>query len=155
MKFTGWFLLSLLVFFPTVSRAAPAHSIGPGSGILVGDIPDRECDEVLFHSDGTYENGWGWTTDGVQDPDYGSWAECFHVDGEICALQTDLTRSYPWDPGPTMDVFIWLDDGGIPGTVFYLLPDIDPGPAAIWPAISRHRIELAVGCSPGRCNDGT
>ena len=85
---------------------------------------------------------------GVVPPDFGAFAECYEGEFEVCSATFDLVQigSYV---GQTMDVYVWDDAGGEPGAVLCARFDVDPGPIAFWPSVSRHEIELEAGCCTG------
>jgi hypothetical protein len=157
MKPSGWSqVLSVAVFSlvlvflaadPSAGAAQYARSVGPAQGTLV--LPRDEspqCGYLRINSDATYENGYAW---GYLNPTryYGAFAECFlGQHPEVCSLVFDLTGvGYPRH---TLDALVWDDDAGMPGTVLCVTPDVDPGPIALWPDISRHIIDLNPKCYP-------
>lgn len=124
--------------------ASPARGlIGDGQ---LAPIEEGGCGKLVMNSDGTYEGGFGWTYGGVVPPEYGAFAECYSGDASVCAVTLDLTGiGGEWE-GRTMDVFVWEDHAGIPGSVLCMVSAVNPGPVALWPAISRHTVELPEPC---------
>lgn len=118
--------------------------IGPGDVVLIE--PGREtCGTIVLNADGEYEAAFHWQYDGVQPPYYGAFAECYTVDGEVCAAVFDFTRADPPAPG-RLDAYVWADQAGEPGEVTCMVAGVDPGPIASWPMASRHSIPLPDGC---------
>jgi len=103
------------------------------------------CGELLLNADGTWENGYSWLDVESPPPDYGSFAECYSGDGEICAL-VYWVSDIGFNESAIFDAFVWLDDGsGLPGTVVCAKLHNDPGPIPNWPEI--RRIDLSIeGC---------
>jgi hypothetical protein len=146
-------LLAALVGLPASSlertvRAAPPAPIrvpGPLQGPLSGG-PEVDCGDLLLNSDEFYDGGgYGWQYGGVQRPFYGAWAESYTATGEVCGAVFDFTRNSP-PAGRRMDVYVWQDAGGRPGTVTCVEPEVDPGPVAWFPYVSRHVVPLSTGC---------
>lgn len=133
-----WFIMITAII--AVAGEVSSGSLGAGAGTIVG-TPEPVCGTLLFHSDGTYENGYCWQYGGVVDPDYGALAEGYEGVFEVCAAVFDLTTLT--DPFRGMDVYLWADDGGSPGLVHCLEVGADPGAIAMWPNVSRHPIEFA------------
>jgi len=104
------------------------------------------CDLILQNSDGTYENGGAVRNQAVQPPYYGAWAECYHGAYEVCEAIFDFTQT-GLQFEAHMDVYVWEDLGGCPGNVICLRANVDPGPIALWPAVSRHVVDLAGCCT--------
>jgi hypothetical protein len=94
----------------------------------------------MMHADETYESAYGWSYEGQRAPDYGAFAETYSGPCDVHAIILDLT-ALVWYSDP-LDAYVWADDGGIPGPVTAVVPNIDPGTVALWPNVSRHRIEL-------------
>ncbi|MCC7143737.1 MAG: hypothetical protein IT349_16680 [Candidatus Eisenbacteria bacterium] len=119
---------------------------------LLGGAPDRaagNCGTLLARADGTYENGGAVRTDAVQQPYYGAWAECYEGAYEVCQAVFDFTQTGT-QAGQRMDVYLWEDLDGCPGQVLCLRANVDPGPVALWPSVSRHTIDLEGCCTPDR-----
>jgi hypothetical protein len=105
------------------------------------------CDGAILlqHDDGSFENGYGWSGPGSRVPDFGAWAERYESD-VVCSVQFLFIDSGDFQD-QTMDVFVWSDESGNPGTVLCVLRDIDPGPIAPWPQISIH--DVPINCETG------
>ena len=103
------------------------------------------CDLSLHAEGGTYESALSWEFVGVQTPDYGAFAERYEGFQDVCGVVLDLTTT----TGGTgiMDVYVWSDAGGRPGTVRAVVSGYDPGTVATWPAVSRHVVPLSVDCA--------
>lgn len=120
-----------------IGAAEHARSVGAGSGILTDPTRDGPCGVLRMGSDDTYENAYAWDGWVHGPPYYFAFAECFHGQPEVCSLVLDLTQ-LGWYHGQTCDLLIWNDDQGKPGAVLAIMPEVDPGPIAMWPQISRH-----------------
>jgi len=131
-----------------IAGAAPdAISVGPGEGMLPQPKDTNTIcpgSTLHFNANGTYEGAVTWQNSGVAPPHYGAFAECYTLpeNSAVCAAVFDLTRTSGMSGG-TMDVYVWADAGGAPGTVLSLTPAISPGEVAVWPSVSRHSIDIA------------
>ncbi len=135
-----------LVLGFTVANAdeSPITSVGDGTGIL--QPGERgSCPDFYLNADDTYEGGYAWQYGGVVPPDLGSFAECYEGPIGVCAVVLDLSQAGN-QIGQTLDAYVWEDDGGSPGAVLCITTDVDPGPVAFWPSISRHSIDLGTVC---------
>jgi hypothetical protein len=93
---------------------------------------------LLLSSDGTYENGYSWSSAGVVPPTFGAFAERYDVAFQpICSIILDLTQTGA-QAGQTLDAYVWDSFDGEPGLVISAFVNVDPGPVALWPSISRH-----------------
>jgi hypothetical protein len=139
--------MALLLFIALAPLVAPAgatemaRSVGIGQGVLIDPLRDAPCGYLRLSSDNQYENGYAWDGFGIGPPYYGAFAECFiGQHPEVCAVVLDLTSiGYPLCH---IDLFVWDDAGGVPGNILSLTPDVDTGPVAVWPQISRHVLPL-------------
>jgi hypothetical protein len=148
-------ILSLVLISSPGSRVlgAPAEATGYNENTTVIEVPGPEggvdcANAPLFQQDdGTFENGYAWSNQGVVAPDYGAWAECYD-NRFVCEGHFILTQT-GGQAGQTMDVYVWDDDGtGNPGNVICAVTDVDPGPIALWPSLSAHKVALNC-CTPG------
>jgi len=142
-----WIVVALFgLLLPAAGSAADiAPALGPGNGFLESQgARDETCPGGILeiHSDGEYEGAIAWQFDGVAAPYYGAFAEAFSDTGAICSAVFDLTR-LPEQSGGLMDVYVWSDDGGDPGVVLSMTPGVSPGPVSVWPAISRHTVDIS------------
>jgi len=126
-----------------VDRQA-AVSVGPGAG-SPAEGGDSTCGALLFTADGIFEGGWAWQYAGIALPYSGAFAECYFDPAEVCAAVFHFTQA-GYQSGQRMDVYLWDDQGGVPGAVRCILPGVDPGPINYWPTTSRHVVELPGGC---------
>ncbi|MEZ4651972.1 MAG: hypothetical protein R3E97_24860 [Candidatus Eisenbacteria bacterium] len=118
---------------------------GPLQEVLI-PMPESDCGELLINSDEAYDGGgYAWSYGGVQAPYYGAFGERYSVAGEVCGAVFDLTRILP-SAGRTMDVYVWQDQGGLPGVVACVEYGVDPGTIAWFPSVSRHTISLSSVC---------
>jgi hypothetical protein len=123
------------------------NSTGVGEGVLV-DPTDSQCGTLNMNADGSYENGYAWRYAGIQPPYYGAFAECYSGDVAVCSAVFDLTQVGS-DFGQTMDVYVWNDGGGTPGSVACVRTGYDPSTIAFWPNLSRHVASLDNCCVTG------
>jgi len=112
-------------------------TVGCDGGITLPGPDSNPCGgTLLLNWDGSAECGYGWQYGGVAPPYYGAFAECFEFEGELCGIELILTGiGYPCFGS---DLYVWDDDGGIPGIVLSLTQDVDPCPVATWPNLSTH-----------------
>jgi len=96
---------------------------------------------VWMHSDETYESAYAWFGYGCQPPDFGSFAERYETSARLLAVVLDLTGSWYFRVGRA-DVYVWADDGGVPGEVLALEPDVLLGVLPYWPSVDRFFVEL-------------
>ncbi len=134
-------------FVGDLSEIPPGEPVGLGHGRgRVVDTAQRGCGELVFNADATYENGYAWQYGGQLPTCFGSLAERYEVGGAtICGITLDLSQVGNQN-GQLLDAYVWQDIGGIPGAVIQVAVDVDPGPIAFWPSLSRH--EIAINASP-------
>ncbi|MCA9758600.1 MAG: hypothetical protein KDA27_22580 [Candidatus Eisenbacteria bacterium] len=141
--------VALLAAVSTVAGASEvAHETGMGVGTLIGGS-EGTCGDFLLNSDGTYENGYTWSYGGVVAPYYGAFVECYEGPVRVCSVVADLTSLPQGDPYP-VDVYVFDDNGGVPGTVIASSLGNDTGGIAVWPDISRHTFSLETECIEGK-----
>ncbi|MEZ4650924.1 MAG: hypothetical protein R3E97_19500 [Candidatus Eisenbacteria bacterium] len=121
--------------------ADPAASVGAGNGTIRAYQGEGGCGDLLMTSDGTYENGYAWQYGGLTPPYFGAFAECYPAVGPVCGVALDLTQTGNAD-AHNMDVYVWEDDGNVPGPVACVITNVDPGPVAFWPSLSRHLVQV-------------
>lgn len=126
------------------------HSPGAQSDCLTGEagfvLPGRDDNpcpgsDLLLRFDGTGEAACSWQGDGVLPPDYGAWAEGYTATGLVCGIQFHFSALTGWQTGQNLDAYVYDSDGENPSAVLSMTPGIDPGPVAIWPALSSHDID--------------
>ncbi len=132
----SWVLALFLATHAAVGAELPIAELG-GSQTGRVEAPAEDCGQILFNADLSYENGYTWQYSGIVPPDYGAFAEGYGVSGIVCAAHIDLSQVGN-QISQVLDVYVWDDDGGLPGAVLYLLPGQDPGGVAFWPSLSRH-----------------
>ncbi len=141
-------LPALLAIAATVSmfstaRAADSAKVYNGTDPvdtnLILPTDGTGCGPLLLNSDGSYENAYAWQYGGIARPLYGAFAECYSTTGQdwICSVVFDLTQIGN-QAGQSMEVYVWADDGGIPGNVMCGPAHFTPGTIAFWPNLSRH-----------------
>ena len=94
---------------------------------------------VWMHSDGTYEDGYAWFSDGCIPPDYGSFAERYETCQQIAAIALDLCGA-PWMLPGFLDAYVWADGGGVPGEVLAVEWHVEIDSLTYWPQFSRHLV---------------
>lgn len=111
-------------------------------------ITDAE-DTLLFHADGTWENGYAWPPEYSPAPDFGSFAECYSGDGTISSIVLFGTQT-GFESPVFFDAFVWADDvGGQPGSVLCIRVGNGSFVVAFWPAATRMDVELDGCCVSG------
>jgi hypothetical protein len=140
--------LVLILGSSTVVIAQPrVAGYHPGTEVIGGDGETCPGAELVANDDGSMENGYAWGgINGVQPPDYGSWAECYDAD-YVCGVQFLFTTLPQYFHGQNMDVYVWSVDSDNPGNVMCLVPDVVPEPPALWPEISTHDVQVC--CATG------
>lgn len=141
-------LLALAALAIGMSANAAQFQTGPGSGVLVNGNDGGCGTYFLQNTDEAYDNGYSIGLGGIAAPDYGSFAECFSGNYEICSIVVDLSRLSTSPTGQTADFIVWDDNSGVPGTVIGISPAVNPGAVATWPSISRHVVPVSVSCTP-------
>ncbi len=138
-------------------RNASAAMAGLMAVVLITSLAtagraDNICGTTfLTNADGTWENGYTWAQWWHSDEsDIGAFAECFSGSGEVCAVHCWLTDTGAmwWD---AIDIFVWADDGGRPGSILSVTLNIETTPSPVWPAVTEYALPLAQPC----CVDGT
>jgi hypothetical protein len=121
-----------------------ASEVGPGEpGVVLYDgVMSRPEWQYWENCDGTFENGYCWRFGGVVDPYYGAFAEGFEGIGSVGSLRVYLTQ-IGYYQGGLSELFVWGDDGGIPGSVLHVRPGVDFGEMAFWPDVSAHDVPLS------------
>lgn len=135
---------------PAVSSrqlSSPSFQRLEGGGQEPTAPADTACGELFLHADGTYEHAFAWSGSGVAPPAFGAFAECYEgVSGFlVCSIVLDLTQ-VGGQAGQTLDAYVWQDFQGCPGNVLCVRTGFDPGPIAVWPALSRHVVPLEECC---------
>lgn len=126
----------------TEEQRPAASSTGVGTAVVMDSELDAGCGTLVFNADETYENGFAWPYGGTAPPCFGAFAEGYvGLDGRPCAAIFDFTSDVTQD-GQVMDVYVWQDTDGRPGAVIAFETNVNPGPIAFWPSISRHVVPL-------------
>ncbi|MFN8549649.1 MAG: hypothetical protein U0527_17185 [Candidatus Eisenbacteria bacterium] len=111
---------------------------------------DESCGQLLLNADASYETGYNWQYGGVRVPNFGALAECYTAtQASVCAIALDLTQVGFGAPS-LIDLYVWDDDEGCPGTVLCLRNSVHLGAPAFYPAFSRDTIPLDNCCVDGR-----
>ncbi len=152
MKLYQISLVMLLSLFSLGSVTAYSEEFAvtvPGPPVSVWVDPSREfhrdeCTGLRQNHDNSFENAYTWVYSGVIAPEFGAFAEQFEGNCNLCEIQLYLTQIGN-QSDQTMDVMIWQDDHtGNPGELLLHLTDIDPGPIAIWPEVTRVDIPVSL-----------
>ncbi|MEZ4650243.1 MAG: right-handed parallel beta-helix repeat-containing protein [Candidatus Eisenbacteria bacterium] len=130
-----------------LAEDSPIESVGPGVGFLQSGGDPSAGTTFLFHADETYENGYAWRYGGITEPYYSAFAERFEGSTIVNTAVFDFTQVGN-QLDQTMDVYVWDDDGGIPGAVLCVVTDIIPDFISWWPEVSRHTVDLPA-CATG------
>jgi hypothetical protein len=136
----------IVPFTPVAADALSAENIGSLRGATGITLPSRDgppCPDatLLLVYDGSNEGGYCWQYGGIVPPDWGSFVESYEYTGCICGIQIGLSGiGYPCG---SLTAFIYDDDGGLPGNVLLVTPNLDPCPVATWPSTSMHDFALS------------
>jgi len=124
------------------SGGGPLHSsVGPGQGTDLPGTRDTTGDGDLFTNyDGSAEDGYCWSYEGVVPPYYGAFAECFSIDGLVTGIQLKLT-GLGYEYGP-LDAYVWADDGGLPGSVLSVTTGLLPPSVPRWPQVGTNDLGI-------------
>ncbi|MCC7143231.1 MAG: hypothetical protein IT349_14120 [Candidatus Eisenbacteria bacterium] len=107
---------------------------------------DPPCGQLLLHTDGTFENGYSWQYGGTAHPYFGAFAEGFDGSYLLCNAVLELTYiGLGWG---VLDLYVWDDDDGCPGSVLCARPHVVPGGVGLWPSVSQLRFAMP-GCCTG------
>lgn len=120
--------------------------LAPGSPAVV-ESEGFGCGDLLLHAT-EHHCGYAWQYGGVVPPEYGSFAECYSGEFEICSAVFGFTQ-IGGQHDQTMDVYIWDDASGEPGAVLCMVSGVDPGPIAFHPSFSLHVVPLEGCCLKG------
>lgn len=157
--------------------AETGHTADPGR---IEVVADDDCSGPLFYNhDCTFENGYAWRYGAIEPPYYGAFGEAYMPWGAASGSGPRPQNIAPEDvecivlwltdiggyAGHTCDLYVWA--GGVtfpPADVLCMVAGVDPGPPALWPDVSEHRLyaglyetspEFTVGywgCWPGQNN---
>lgn len=142
--------VAILLILTGIAGAAGAAiltqgSIGRGRGV---ELPrrDRSCPGILhLNYDGSIENAYCWQYNQCYPPYYGAFAECYQ--GGDCVTGVELKLTGIGYPCSACDIYVWADDGGIPGAVLRRMTGFNPCPIATWPNVSTHDACLDPPCT--------
>ncbi|MBK8233318.1 MAG: hypothetical protein IPK72_22785 [Candidatus Eisenbacteria bacterium] len=93
---------------------------------------------TITNADGTFEWVAWWAYGGVQPPDLGAFAERFDTGGQMCQIGLQFTGFGAFELGGPLDIYVWADQEGTPGTVLYLKTNVFVGYVPVWPTIREH-----------------
>jgi len=141
-------LIATCVLGAPPAEASPAVSLGYSEETAILGTGIEECASgiLTYHHDGSFENGYAWQYSGQQPPYYGALGEAYDLtEGLVVCGAYWLSQLMDFWVDPPADCYIWQGGtGSAPGAVLALVAGVDFGPTAIWPAISRHDIEMGV-----------
>lgn len=127
------------IVFPVLIVMALMSTVSADSGEGRHQMPEQGR-TLWMHSDGTYESCYAAEWPECVPPDYGSFAE--HYEGSVRLLAIVIDLTYFYDPVlPVIDIYVWSDDAGHPGSVLALLPDCWVYGNA-WPAWNRNTVDV-------------
>jgi len=135
-------LFALLGVVGAANAAVLTHgSVGVGHGVQVPGKDSAPCNGTqLLNYDGSAENGFCWQYGGIVPPNYGAFAECYNYTGNVCGIALYLTGI--GNPAQPATLFIWNDNGGMPGTVI-TQANGTPSGVPIWPSIGEFDFPIA------------
>jgi hypothetical protein len=113
-------------------------------------VSAAETRSTMMHADGSYETAYAWSDGGNYGPDYGAFAERYEGLANVGAIVVDLT-SLPGYNEAMLDLYIWADGGGAPGSVLFAVHGVSDILAGMWPLVTRN----VVGLPESVCVDGT
>ncbi|MBK8233320.1 MAG: hypothetical protein IPK72_22795 [Candidatus Eisenbacteria bacterium] len=93
---------------------------------------------TVTSTDGSFETAYWWQYGGVVAPDYGSFAERFETDGQLCQIGLQFTGIGLLETGGPLDLYVWANDAEFPGTVLYFKTNVYVGSVPIWPVVREH-----------------
>ncbi len=143
-------VIGLLVSVTLVSTTFAATVRTPRTGETIALAPARTAGACvpLQEDDGSYENAYALNFTDVAAPDVGAFAKYFHspfpdAAVSLCSVSLQFTAlaSFPQDDA-TFDVRIYSHDGSGPGDLLTVRYGIDPGPIALWPAITTVTVDF-------------
>ena len=143
----GLTLLALLMVLPQALVNDPVHTLEAFEDGKGGDLPAPTRGELLMNSDASYENGFQWCYGGVVAPDYGALAECYEGAYEVSSIVVDLTYT-GCQAAYRVDLYLWEDEGGIPGAVLCSIVGYEWLLPGFWPDVHRNYVEIAPCCVP-------
>jgi len=113
--------------------------------IVCGESPrerkESREDVLLIHADGTYESVCVWQYGGNIPPDFGAFAENYQGAAQVDSVVLDVTRLFGFI-GTFADIYVWGDEGGVPGEVLRLVEDVWLLNVPSWPTVGRNCIGL-------------
>jgi hypothetical protein len=126
----------------TYAADEPSGSTGYSENTIIIEAPgtDDDDDELLSKWDGSAENAYCWQFAGVDEPDYGAWAECYEGRCAVHQWHFYFTQT-GYYIGQSADFTLWDDGGGIPGNVIQIVRT-PPGPIPFWPDVGAIKIPL-------------
>ena len=141
MRKAAWCLLACIAVASTVAASEPRGALGPGEGVVAqGDEPTG-CGTLVMNTDEAYENAYNWQYNGVVLPDYGAMAECYDGPVEVCSIILDATgEGFHLDRWA--DLYVWADNGGLPGAVVASVPHAYIGVPPVYPTFRRYVFDV-------------
>lgn len=152
-----WWMIGAVGILIAGAAVADDFSLIEGEGVhLPGTDSDPCPPSTLWHNhDGSTENAFTWGYAGVQEPDYGAFAEGYPsvTSGTVCGVELYLTRWGTMTGEGTIDLYVWSYDPLTtnPGNVLAMTSFVPVSGIAYWPAISIHDFDVDDG---GAAADG-
>lgn len=133
------------------AASGPLLSLPEARSTLILPQDGTGCGTLFLSTDGSYESGVAWGGVARALPNYGAFAEPYtRSNAALCSVTLDLARSGSTLPSDPVDVFVWADDDGTPGTVLGASIEAPVGAVTAWPMVSRVVVPLS-----GVCVDGS
>ena len=147
----GWYIKGGQFYLPFETTASgPLLSLSAEDSRLILPEGGAGCGTLFLSTDASYESALSWSVVARALPIWGAFAEPFSAnDATICSVVLDLTRSETTATSGPVDVFVWLDDHGIPGQVVGVNIGAPVGTVTAWPELSRVVIPLSGVCADG------
>jgi hypothetical protein len=149
-------LAVLVAALVSCAGAANADNVAfiAGQGVHVPDGDTDPCppSALTQNHDGSTEFAFTWTYMGIQEPDYGAFAEGYRnlTNGTVCGIEFYLTCWGSMNGAGTIDLFVWDYDVAAdnPGSVLAVTASVPVSGVAYWPGISTHDLDVTDAAAP-------
>jgi hypothetical protein len=125
--------------FASLGYSDETTVVGPGTDACAEGT-------LIYHHDGSFENGYAFDYEGVAPPYYGAFGEGYDLGpGVVTCGAYWLGTLWGYYQGEPSDCYIW--QGGVdtlPGTVLGVVPGIVFDNIPLWPEIGQNDIELNI-----------
>lgn len=144
MEKLGTLLATILII--AGASASDFSSLGYSEETTIIPPADDDCTAPLYmNHDGSFENGYCWSYNGIQPPYYGAFGEAFDLGvGNIECIAMYLTQQGNFNGHP-LDAYVW--EGGVtapPGAVISMVGGLVPSNIPFWPAVGQNDFEVGV-----------